>query len=182
CNHASRICAECVQGSLSAQLSDTNTRITCPNADCHLQLTHEDIRTHGTYETFVRYDTAISREAIRAMPGFTPCPSAKCPGGHFHETPEAGNIFTCEVCKTKYCVVCNVPFHTGQTCREYVEVLNTAPQRREEEEKSKAYIERSTKKCPGENCGWNIEKSEGCDHMTCRRCGHEFCWVCFAPW
>jgi len=113
------------------------------------------------------YDTAVSREAIRAMPGFTPCPDAECSGGHFHETPEAEPIFTCEVCRTKYCVVCNVPWHTGQTCVEYQEFLNTAGLRKEQEEQSAAYIEKTTKKCPGENCAWNIEKNNGCDHMTC---------------
>lgn len=42
------------------------------------------------------------------------------------------------------------------------------------------YINRNTKKCPG--CKVNIEKNEGCNHMTCRQCKHEFCWICFVDW
>mmetsp|Transcript_15759 Transcript_15759/g.23689 ORF Transcript_15759/g.23689 Transcript_15759/m.23689 type:complete len:381 (-) Transcript_15759:110-1252(-) len=34
------------------------------------------------------------------------------------------------------------------------------------------------KRCP--NCKFHIEKSMGCDHMTCSRCRHEFCWKCMA--
>lgn len=34
------------------------------------------------------------------------------------------------------------------------------------------------KECP--RCYTNIEKIDGCDHMTCRRCQHEFCWICLA--
>lgn len=27
-----------------------------------------------------------------------------------------------------------------------------------------------------------IEKNEGCNHMTCRHCLHEFCWLCGNNW
>ena len=30
--------------------------------------------------------------------------------------------------------------------------------------------------CP--MCRTKIIKSEGCDHMTCRYCGYEFCYIC----
>jgi hypothetical protein len=41
-------------------------------------------------------------------------------------------------------------------------------------------IEEITKPCP--NCKVRIEKSEGCSHMTCTRCKHEFYWCCARPW
>lgn len=30
--------------------------------------------------------------------------------------------------------------------------------------------------CP--NCNAHIEKSEGCNHMTCYYCEFQFCWIC----
>jgi len=36
------------------------------------------------------------------------------------------------------------------------------------------------KPCPA--CGVNIEKTGGCDHMTCHRCRHGFCWLCLVPY
>lgn len=41
------------------------------------------------------------------------------------------------------------------------------------------YICSYTKDCP--KCHVTIEKNGGCNHMTCRKCHHEFCWTCGQP-
>ena len=33
--------------------------------------------------------------------------------------------------------------------------------------------------CP--MCRTKIEKDGGCNHMQCRLCGYQFCWICLAP-
>jgi hypothetical protein len=38
----------------------------------------------------------------------------------------------------------------------------------------------NTKRCP--RCSTAIEKDEGCNHMTCRKCRHDFCWICMQDW
>lgn len=40
---------------------------------------------------------------------------------------------------------------------------------------TKNYISRETKGCPG--CSIPIVKNGGCDHITCTKCGHQFCWM-----
>lgn len=42
------------------------------------------------------------------------------------------------------------------------------------------WIAAKTKQCP--SCKVRIEKNQGCNHMTCRNCKHEFCWLCFGKW
>jgi len=38
------------------------------------------------------------------------------------------------------------------------------------------YISQCTKACP--NCKFIIQKIDGCNKMTCSRCGIYFCWMC----
>ena len=42
------------------------------------------------------------------------------------------------------------------------------------------WLAANTKKCP--QCRTPTEKNEGCNHMSCRRCRHEYCWICMKPW
>ncbi|RFU81306.1 e3 ubiquitin- ligase ari9 [Trichoderma arundinaceum] len=53
-----------------------------------------------------------------------------------------------------------------------------AARRKAEEDMSRETVGRTTKPCPG--CGWAIEKNEGCSHMTCAKCKHQFCYECGA--
>jgi hypothetical protein len=42
------------------------------------------------------------------------------------------------------------------------------------------WILANTKPCP--KCCRPIEKNQGCMHMTCSQCRHEFCWLCNGTW
>ena len=45
-----------------------------------------------------------------------------------------------------------------------------------EDEENKKWLEQRTRACAG--CGVRVEKSHGCNHMTCGRCGSHFCYRC----
>jgi len=63
-------------------------------------------------------------------------------------------------------VVCAVAKMWLKKCRDDSETAN--------------WIKSNTKECS--NCQSTIEKNGGCNHMTCKKCKHEFCWVCMGPW
>jgi len=42
------------------------------------------------------------------------------------------------------------------------------------------WVSANTKDCP--KCHVAVEKNGGCNHMTCRQCGYEWCWLCMKMW
>lgn len=91
------------------------------------------------------------------------CHKANCSYGHEHITAKETSIFRCRACGSEYCVPCEMPMHTGQSCTEYQAELET---QRKERQATDDYLKRSSRQCPG--CTIHIEKNEGCDHMTCK--------------
>jgi hypothetical protein len=83
---------------------------------------------------------------------------------------EEGNIFTCASCGHKVCILHEHTWHEGETCEDYDYRSSGRKERdqRAQEAASLAAIGKLSKKCPGPHCVYNIEKNDGCDHMTCK--------------
>lgn len=100
-----------------------------------------------------------------------------CESGQVHDGGGVeNNIFTCVACGDKVCILHNT-WHEDETCREY-EYRASEQQQRDrnaQEEASLAAIAQCSKKCPGPGCEYNIEKNDGCDHMTCKCFFFLFC-------
>ena len=105
---------------------------------------------------------------MEAIPSFTWCVAKHCKSGEIHNpgTTKA----RCLACKKNQCVRHGVLWHKGETCGEY-EYRTNKKLKKAEEVASEQLIAQTAKSCPG--CTRSIEKSYGCDHMTC-----EFVHVC----
>ena len=94
------------------------------------------------------------------------CPTPDCPQAY--PTGPRNAVISCPSCLARICPWCHVEYHEGVTCadredggdRLFQEWMRT----------------RGVKKCPG--CAAPIERTEGCNHMTCTRCHTHICWVC----
>jgi E3 ubiquitin-protein ligase RNF14 len=182
CKHKATTCSTCVRTWIKGELNAmTWDKLKCIGTGCKYILQHGDMRRLAEREVFERYDKFATMSVLSAMPNFRPCIGPRCDSGQLHTTGADGPIFTCSECRFKHCTIHNVPWHANLTCREYDYAQNPKLKKKEEEASEKAVRELS-RKCPGRGCGAPIQRNGGCDHMTCTKCRHEFCWLCYADY
>lgn len=73
----------------------------------------------------------------------------------------------CSICKTKVCFKCRERWHKG-SCEANLEKVYQSSYG----DKKNVWL------CP--MCKTRIERTGGCNHMTCSFCLFEFCWICGA--
>lgn len=86
----------------------------------------------------------------------------------------------CDICHVTYCMTCEymTPKHDGVECKTMEEIrLKALCSEKATRQMLKGL--RNCRECP--RCGVFLEKTDGCDHMTCH-CQHEFCYLCMADW
>ena len=81
----------------------------------------------------------------------------------------------CE-CGTPVCLLCSEEQHGPLDCTG-AEKWTT---KNKSESENMQWIMANTKPCPA--CKKPIEKNQGCNHMHCRECNHDFCWICLGNW
>ncbi|KAF2709796.1 hypothetical protein K504DRAFT_477016 [Pleomassaria siparia CBS 279.74] len=178
CIHESNTCRHCLRAWIKSEFkSKVWNLIDCP--ECRSRLQYEDVKQFAPPEIFRRYDKLNTRAAMEAIPGFQWCIAKGCRSGQIHEGENLMPRFKCVECKASHCIPHQIKWHKGETCAQY-DYRTNADFKKAEDKASRKLIKETAKKCPG--CGWHIEKREGCDHMTCSKCRHEFCWLCLAPW
>ncbi|OCK77983.1 hypothetical protein K432DRAFT_302984 [Lepidopterella palustris CBS 459.81] len=185
CEHEPQVCADCFKDWIASELDSKGWKdMKCPEAGCKVLLTHADVQEYAASEVYTKFDGLSAREALNDDPNFKWCRGPKCKSGQIHENGVDGNIFRCVACGFRVCVVHEDTWHEGETCEEYDYRKSGKKEKdqKAQEAASVAVISQMTKKCPGKNCTYNIEKNDGCDHMTCLKCRHEFCWLCLAPY
>ena len=84
-------------------------------------------------------------------------------------------------CGYTVCMGCDEVGHDPLDCREF-EKWSTKLGGNLDELKDMQWLKDNTKPCPNEKCKAPIQKNEGCMHMTCQHCNHQFCWLCLNEW
>lgn len=102
------------------------------------------------------------------------CPSASCQNAimvSLWTKTYALKSVRCS-CGCNFCFECLENNHDPVPCS----VLKDWMKLKTTDIEAKDWILHHTKPCP--KCDSKIEKNGGCMHMTCRKCLHEFCWIC----
>ncbi|CDW77444.1 ibr domain containing protein [Stylonychia lemnae] len=143
-------------------------KLKCPDFNCPAVLPRDTIESlierSGKFPKYLRImrNYYLVLEKTKKF-----CPAPNC--DNVLEKKGLNSKINCEQCKNLICFDCHCVWHIGQTCRQYIKKTQINWALRDE----------NTQKCP--QCKVIIEKDEGCNHMTCYKCQHYFCWGCGFP-
>ncbi|XP_042179455.1 cullin-9-like isoform X5 [Oncorhynchus tshawytscha] len=129
-----------------------------------------------------RYENALLRGYVECCSNLTWCTNPLgCDQILCREN--IGSMGTCSKCCWSSCFSCNFPeAHYPASCSHMSQWIDDGGyyEGMTMEAQSKHLAKLISKRCP--SCQAQIEKNEGCLHMTCAKCNHGFCWRCLKPW
>eukprot|EP01121_Diplochlamys_sp_Union-15-3_P002140 TRINITY_DN1185_c0_g1_i2.p1 TRINITY_DN1185_c0_g1~~TRINITY_DN1185_c0_g1_i2.p1 ORF type:complete len:622 (+),score=122.87 TRINITY_DN1185_c0_g1_i2:56-1921(+) len=173
CKH--RFCNECYTSFLTFKINEREvTKLTCPAVGCNLVVPEEMIKQLVPEETFKKYYSFITQSFVEDNREVTWCPAPNC--GHAITTDMVSRrVVTCK-CGFSFCFTCHNEAHAPASCAQVKEWIRKC----QDDSETVNWIGANTKDCP--NCSVAVEKNGGCNHMVCRMCSHEWCWLCIKPW
>ena len=173
CGHA--YCQSCLKLHFQSALQDKQFPILCCVEDCNKPIVQKDIRQQigkGVVDMKQLALATVSSFVGKNKETFRYCITPDCE--MVYRVSDDGRMFQCGDCDVRVCTSCHIQYHDGLTCAMY-QLAKTG------EESVDMWIkERPTtrKRCP--KCKIGIEKTYGCNHMTCTACNTHICWVCLA--
>ncbi|MGH0159893.1 UNVERIFIED_CONTAM: hypothetical protein FKN15_063488 [Acipenser sinensis] len=156
---------------------------TCPISDCPAQPTTEFIASIITdKEVIAKYENTLLRGYVECCSNLTWCTNQQgCDQILCKEGIGSGGM--CSKCCWSSCFSCNFPeAHYPASCSHMSQWMDDGGyyEGMSMEAQSKHLAKLISKRCP--SCQAQIEKNEGCLHMTCAKCNHGFCWRCLKSW
>lgn len=148
-------CRKCAREYVTEKVNE-GQEICCLYQFCEAVLTDEEVGSLVEPQVVSHWE----RKKTERNPQYRHCPGLNCPG--FVLSTEDRIETKCPVCARQLCFHCGKDWHSPRTC--------------ETQSKAELCESRTVKACPG--CQRFIEKDQGCDHMTCQVCRHQWCWQC----
>ncbi|KAL8591046.1 hypothetical protein ACOMHN_015669 [Nucella lapillus] len=201
-----QFCRHCWERYLNMKIQEGDAHhITCPGFDCCMLVPVEIIENIVSRDMARRYLQFDIKAFVDSNPDMKWCPYPGC--GRAVKLPEIDGMATsCSQTRVAipsdtsrsvdcgaahyFCWECIGEAHEPCSCENWVkwqkkiadikpDILNGT----EEETEMAAnclWLVTNSKPCP--NCKSPIQKNEGCNHMKCSKCKHDFCWVCLEQW
>lgn len=133
----------------------------CPATDCNnlIELDRDAIANHDEDESnkYNEKGDLITSKLDRDI-DLTHVLNVSCPENH------------------EFCYKCHRENHLPCPCW----IVDLWVQKCKDDSETANWIQANTQPCP--ECDSLIEKNGGCNHLTCRKCKYEFCWICLGNW
>ena len=160
CSH--RFCLNCMTDYITFNITNGKVnKIKCADSSCPAEYNREDIRKFGSQEIFQKYLKFKENIDVSTNPNLKWCIRPDC--NRFLKKGK-NNRANCE-CGYEMCFKCGQVWHNGK-CDANID----------NEFYAWAANNGNVGNCP--KCKARIEKISGCNHMCCRSCDHEWCWLC----
>lgn len=180
CGH--RFCLDCYRQYLTQKIRGEGeaARIRCPGDGCNKIIDAKSLDLLVTSDLTDRYHELLMRTYVDDKDNLKWCPAPECVyaiecGIKKKDLGKIVPTVTCE-CKHSFCFGCTLTDHQPCPCSLVKKWLKKC----EDDSETANWISANTKECP--KCLSTIEKNGGCNHMTCRKCRNEFCWMCMGVW
>eukprot|EP00834_Sanchytrium_tribonematis_P000844 NODE_17_length_48642_cov_1.199349.p8 type:complete len:437 gc:universal NODE_17_length_48642_cov_1.199349:8497-9807(+) len=179
CSHYA--CVDCIKHFIKSGLNEnTIEKLTCLEMNCDYFMTRSFIKEVDEL-LIPKYDQQYSNKFIDASLQLKYC--VKCnaiiqinTSLNLYTQSSIIPIVTCDNCSTQFCFSCSKGNHLPIPCSQ----LKRWQKKCMDDSETANWIHANTKECS--KCNSTIEKNGGCNHMVCKRCTYEFCWVCMGPW
>jgi hypothetical protein len=177
CKHT--YCLECFEECCrsAASTSKAEFQIECHGDEgaCSTVFTLREVKDHVSSSVFETALKSSFEEYIQRHPqDLRYCPTPDC--GYVYRCTTTSSsrppAYMCPKCFEPLCTSCHSR-HGDYTCAEYKDIASGGY-----EALAKLKRELNIKDCP--KCTTPMEKTEGCNHMTCAGCKAHICWVCMA--
>ncbi|EGC34895.1 ubiquitin-protein ligase [Dictyostelium purpureum] len=172
CKHYS--CDDCWNQYLLIKLLEGGaTSIPCMGVKCPSVIPDEFIHKVAP-NLYNKYLERLAQTYVDQNPNMRWCPAVGC-GNALKADSQSESTAQCS-CGFKICFRCKQESHFPADC----EQMKNWKKKCEDDSETANWISSNTQDCP--KCQSAIEKNGGCNHMTCIKCKHEFCWICLGNW
>ena len=170
------VCPSCLTQAIQTRLSDGLIEFPCPNPECSDPIGRTEVLRHLTREEKDRFErlrvNAESDGKRKTCPHCSHITEHTLPVRKMRKFREEEVKIQCENCRIEWCYKCHAPWHQDLTCKAFTKGNRQFQKWTKDRPNGVA----NCQKCP--TCRVYIQRSTGCDHMTCNRCSSEFCYKC----
>lgn len=184
CQHL--CCVQCFREYLKNSVkSDVKAAVflTCPSEGCPCIVSLGLFERHLDYQDLDRLKRFTRRCFVDSSYNLTLCIQADCQNTFFlkFDGSDKEKLAQADLwcsCLASRCLKCEREAHMPVPCGLFEMWLKKIEGK--DDSVTNAWIKSNTKPCP--KCKVQIEKNQGCMHMTCMKCRYEFCWLCMGDW
>jgi ankyrin repeat/IBR domain-containing protein 1 len=209
CGHL--FCRQCWESYLNIKIQEGNAHnILCPAQDCTILVPLDTIERVVSKEMARRYLQFDIKAFVESNPNLKWCPYPGCtrvvrrPSSSSSSDAFIGVAAAFipendkDACKAVdcgnghyFCWGCGADAHEPCGCDQWktwheriteMRMKTTVSDEVAFSAAANLWIVKNSKPCPNVKCKAPIQKNEGCNHMKCSKCKHEFCWVCREEW